>query len=432
MQARTQLRRFGSRIHLPGRTVRARLTWLYGSLLLGSGVVLLVITAVLWEHATGPVSVNSKAAIARRFLSAAGFASGGQVTGRPVSSAVPEAHPANPGAFLQVVNGQLRTVVTQQQSSDLHDLLLYSGVALAIMAILAIALGHFAAGRALRPLRAMTETARRISATNLHRRLALPGPPDEVKSLADTIDDLLGRLEQSFESQRQFVANASHELRTPLATMRAMLDVAVSKPEPPPAETVRLAERVRLELDRTDQLVESFLHLARAEGGPLTDGEHVDLDGLVAASLDAHAGTFERRAMAVSYEGVPDAIVAGHRALLSRMVDNLVDNAVAHNRPASGWLAVRLSLEGGVARLCVENSGAVLDDATAVQLVRPFRRAGADRTGTGQGFGLGLSIVAAVVATHGGRLELHPVEQGGLRVVVELPIAARVAVGAGA
>jgi signal transduction histidine kinase len=407
-------------LHLPGRTIRARLTWLYGSLFLGSGAVLLVVTGLLWEHATGPVTVTAKAPVPNRILHVTGLVATNSLGAPQGQVAGGSASVFRKGQRAQFVVGQLRALVTEKQSSDLHNLLLYSAVALAIMGLLAILLGHFAAGRALRPLRDMTSTAKEISATNLHRRIGMDGPADDLKSLGDTIDELLGRLERSFESQRRFVANASHELRTPLATMRAMLDVAVFKPEPPPPETTRLAERMRAELDRTDGLVDSFLTLARAEGNALDADERVDLDELVDGALRAHAGAIERAAIAVSHHGEPGAVVEGHRALLTRMVSNLVDNAVRHNR-RGGWLALGVATDGAVARLVVENSGAVLDGETVAQLVQPFRRAVADRTAAG-GYGLGLSIVSSIAQTHGGSLRLEGLEAGGLRVVVELPV----------
>ena len=142
-----------------------------------------------------------------------------------------------------------------QHSFDLRQLLIVSGIALVIMAVPAIVAGWLVAGRLLRPLRAMTTAARNISAANLHERLNLSGPDDELKQLADTFDDLLGRLDQSFQSQRQFVANASHELRTPHATMRVWLDVALAKPGPVPPHMVDLGDRLRHELDHVDQLL---------------------------------------------------------------------------------------------------------------------------------------------------------------------------------
>ena len=167
------------------------------------------------------------------------------------------------------------------------------------MAVVAALLGWVLAGRALRPLRVITATARRISEDNLDERLAFGGPQDELKDLADTIDGLLERLEGAFAAQRRFVANASHELRTPLATMRASLDVAMAKPEPPPVQTVMLADRLRTELDRIDELLEGFLVLARAQHGALSDRAAVSLGDLASAALAVRSSAIEARGLTV-------------------------------------------------------------------------------------------------------------------------------------
>jgi hypothetical protein len=178
-------------------------------------------------------------------------------------------------------------VTATSHTIDLPQLLVPSGIALAIMTIASAFLGWWVAGRVLAPLRLMTDTTRQISQTNLHERLALEGPRDELKDLADTIDSLLARLEAAFDAQRLFVANASHELRTPLAMMRTSLDVAIAKPEGVPAQTRALDAGLREDLDRADQLLESFLTLAQAEHGAFTDRGSVSLDGLVTAALHA-------------------------------------------------------------------------------------------------------------------------------------------------
>ncbi len=180
-------------------TARVRFTALYVTLFLLSGTALLAIAAV-------GGSLSSPAALD----------DGMSWPGRASST-------------------QARIDELEQQLAQAHDnrtkeILIGSAIALGVMAVVSVGLGWFLAGRVLRPLRVMTAATRRITADSLHERLAIDGPVDEVKDLADTIDDLLGRLERSFEAQRLFVANASHELRTPLTTMRASLDVALAKP----------------------------------------------------------------------------------------------------------------------------------------------------------------------------------------------------------
>ncbi|WP_255420895.1 sensor histidine kinase KdpD [Micromonospora sp. HM5-17] len=230
-------------------------------------------------------------------------------------------------------------------------------------------------------------------------------------------------MESSFAAQRRFVANASHELRTPLATMRAALDVAVAKPDPP-AQTVALANRLRTELDRMDRLLENFLVLARAQHGEFADRGPVHLGDLLDATVAARAADIARRNLTVLDDGGPDpAWTEGSRALLARMAENLVDNAIVHNVDG-GWLRVATRGGPGPVRLVLETGGPVLDQEQVARLARPFERLVAERTASDRGAGLGLSIVAAIVEAHGGRLELYARPEGGLRVTVTLPAAA--------
>jgi hypothetical protein len=280
------------------------------------------------------------------------------------------------------------------------------------------------AGHALRPLRTITATARRISEDNLHERLAFAGPRDELKDLADTFDGLLERLEAAFAAQRRFVANASHELRTPMTTMRAALDVAMAKPDPPPAQTVALADRLRGELSRVDELLEGLLVLARTQHGALEAREILVLDDAVAAAVAGRAPAIAEACLTLRPAGTSGATVAGSQALLRRMIDNVVDNAIVHNQRA-GWITVGTWAGPATARIVVENGGLVLDQSQVDQLAQPFRRLGADRISSDSGSGLGLSIVAAIAAAHGGKLDLRARSDGGLRVTIELPLAER-------
>jgi signal transduction histidine kinase len=332
---------------------------------------------------------------------------------------------------------QLQAQLAEQHTTQTRQLLMGSLIALGVMMVASAVLGRLVAGRVLRPLRTMTAATRRISADNLHERLAVPGPSDEVKDLADTIDELLERLEGAFAAQRRFVANASHELRTPLTTMRASLDVAVAKAEPAPPATAALVSRLRTELDQVDRLLESFLALARTQHGDLPDRTTVSLEDLASTALTDRAADVAALGLTVRKELDP-VRVRGSTTLLRRMVDNVVDNAIRHN-VENGWIRVATSAVGtravgtgavgtsaagtGAAgtgvRLVVETGGEVLDHGQVAELAQPFRRLGADRTGSGAG--LGLSIVAAIVAAHGGSLDLWARPSGGLRVLITLP-----------
>jgi signal transduction histidine kinase len=389
------------RMLLGRRTVRLRLTALYGVMFVLSGGLVLAIA-------------------------------GGLVVARGTSEVSSAAVPPSPQSALAQARAQIarlqQDLAAQQSRSSLgHQLVIGSLIALGIMTVLSLLLGWAVAGRVLRPLRTMTEATRRISADSLHERLAMPGPHDELKDLADTIDGLLERLEGAFAAQRRFVANASHELRTPLTTMRASVDVAVAKPDPAPPQTIALAGRLRTELDRVDALLEGLLALARAQHGELPGRATLSLDSVVSAALDARAEAVAARKLTVRHaSGRDGAWVEGSQPLLCRMVDNVIDNAIGHNHDG-GWVSVATAAAGPTAWLVVETGGPVLDQRQVDQLAHPFRRLGADRTGSDSGAGLGLSIVAAVAAAHGGTLGLHARAEGGLRVSITLPAAGQAA-----
>ena len=393
------------RLRLPGRTVRVRLTVLYGILFFVSGAVLLAIA--------------SGVTVARSSVSAA----------PAPNQALAGSALAQAQARIQMLQAQLQNLQSQPASQAGQDkltsqLAIASLIALAIMTVISVVLGWLVAGRALRPVREMTAAAQRISEDSLHERLALHGPTDELKELGDTIDGLLERLEVAFNAQRRFAANASHELRTPLTTMRAALDVALAKPEPAPPQTVALAGRLRTELDRIERLLEAFLVLARAQHRSMPARTVLPLDYIVGSALADQAAAIEAMELTVQdTSGQGGAWVAGSQALLSRLVENVIDNAVCHNTPG-GWIAITTRARGSRAELLVENGGEVLDQQQVAELSQPFRRLEADRIGTDKGSGLGLSIVAAIAEAHGGALDLRARPGGGLRVCVNLPAAA--------
>jgi signal transduction histidine kinase len=330
----------------------------------------------------------------------------------------------------QVQNLQAQVSGQPGQGQLSRDLLIASLFALAVMTVVSVALGWLVAGRALRPVREMTAAAQRISEDSLDERLAVHGPEDELKELGDTIDGLLERLEIAFNAQRRFVANASHELRTPLTTMRAALDVALAKPEPAPVQTTALAARLRGELDKIDRLLEAFLALARAQHRGPPGQDVVPLDYVTASALTGQATAISARRLTIQETSEPGgAWVAGSQALISRMVENVIENAVRHNTD-DGWIRITTGTADGRASVVVENGGPVFDEEQVRELSQPFRRIGAERTGSDSGSGLGLSIVAAIAEAHGGSLDLQPRPGGGLRVSILLPALAGVPAGA--
>ncbi len=394
------------RLTLPRRTVRLRLTALYGVLVLASGALMLTLTYALAANWLPWPGLNNlgwhPAGINRAF------------------GAPPGGNPGPGGPFGGVrardVVALVEAQLTSQRSADLHQLLLELGLALAALAVLSVALGWWAAGRVLRPLRAMTDSARRISEDNLGARLAFAGPRDELKDLADTLDGLFARIEAAFEEQRRFVANASHELRTPLARSRTLLEVALDDPDATVDSLKAVGRRVLASGEQQERLIDALLVLARSQRG-LDRRTPFDLAQLVGQTtqIAPDGARLER--------DLGPAPTAGDPRLVRRLVANLVDNAVRHNVPG-GWLAVRTGIRDGRAVLRVENSGPVVDPRDVPALFEPFRRAGEPRVGRPDGLGVGLSIVAAVAAAHGAQISATPLPDGGLRIDVSFPLAA--------
>lgn len=309
-------------------------------------------------------------------------------------------------------------VEAAQRAADSHQLLVNSGIALAIVAVLALLAGWLVAGRMLRPIRTITRTARKISATSLHERLALHGPRDELKELGDTLDDLFGRLDAAFDAQRHFVANASHELRTPLTAERTLLQVALDDPCTTAEEWRSTAEEVLASTTEQARLLEGLLTLASSEG-QLDRRRHVELAAVVEAALEARRPEAEGLGLQVAAALGP-APVEGDERLVERLVANLIDNAVGHNI-VGGHVRVSTGTDDGQAVLSVDNTGPVIPPAEVGRLFEPFQRLDPGRTHHKDGHGLGLSIVRAIAAAHGAIVSANAPPGGGLCVSVGFP-----------
>jgi signal transduction histidine kinase len=288
----------------------------------------------------------------------------------------------------------------------------------------AAACGWLIAGRVLTPLHRVTDTARRIAAApaadrSLHERIALRGPDDEVKELADTFDAMIERLDRSFDGQRRFIANASHELRTPLTLGRALVEVAMNRRSASP-DVTQLGETLLQINSRHERLITGLLQLATAEH-ELTNRRPVDLADVVSHVVAQTAAEARLAGIAV-HEEAKEAPTTGDALLLERLVYNLVENGIRHNSGAGGWVRVA-SRAGDDGRVEVEvsNTGPPIPPYEIPALFEPFHRLATDRLVTAKGAGLGLSIVRSVARTHGGEATARPREGGGLVVSVTLP-----------
>jgi signal transduction histidine kinase len=402
-----RLSRTRPRLRLPRRTVRLRLTLLYSLLFLAAGAVLLAITYLL--ERSFPSGFFDKPSSASPSLPGSKSLGGYTPKG-------PEAKPDGP---TPQEARELKAQALAAHAFDMHRLLTGSGIALAIMAVLAVALGWLVAGRILRPLRTMTTATRRISELNLHERLALPGPGDEIKDLADTIDGLLHRLEAAFDAQRRFVANASHELRTPLTLNRALLEVTLTNPDATADDLRVMGHELIAAGEQQEQLIEALLTLATSARG-LERHEPFDLSQITADVLLGPHPEIGQFGLDMQTAITP-APTTGDPRLARRLVANLIDNALRHN-VTGGHITIATRTESGQAILAVGNSGPIIPQDHIDRLFQPFQRLRGDRANHPDGHGLGLSIVQSIAAAHGAVLTAHTRADGGLHVEVRFPL----------
>lgn len=383
-------------------TIRLRLTALYAGAFFVAGAVLIGLMFGYLQQSLEDRPAQAEAVV-KQFLDQRG------VHNTPV---------------LDTLFGVISGAAERERQEVLQGLLIWSLVSLGVVGIAAGAIGWLMAGRALAPLQDVTTTARRVAERNLHERIGLTGPDDEIKELADTFDAMLERLDRAFDGQRRFVANASHELRTPLAINRTLIEVALDDPETP-AATRKLGQTLLDVNHRNERLIDGLLVLASSEQR-LQEHSTVDLAEIADRVLRTGTGYARRAGIAVHADLSP-AQVLGDPALLERATQNLVDNAVRYNIPEGGWIRVTVTVGNGQARLSVQNTGPPVSDAELPTLFQPFRRAASaervtDAAMPGRGAGLGLSIVASVATAHGGDVHTTARPEGGLAVTVILPL----------
>jgi signal transduction histidine kinase len=385
----------------PRLTVRARLTLVYAALFAVCGAIVVAVSYAL---------VARLKTRGQGHLPPASFAARCQAQERV-------SHPdgrilAKCAAYFQ------QQGAAGQRDLTLSHLLQYSLITVAVVIALAAVLGWIFSRRALRPVHLITAAARAASEHNLSARVAPTGPRDELRELAETFDEMLGRLQSAFDAQARFIANASHELRTPLAVMRATVDVVLGRPDATPGDLRGMAADIRAEVDHAERLIGTLLLLARNERG-LTVHEEVDLTTAaedVLDTIDVSGLTGQRRVHAA----LEPAVIVGDPVLAERLIANLVDNAVRYNI-AGGDVWISTSTEDARAQLIVANTGPIVSAADTDRIFQPFQRL-SDRTSQ-DGFGLGLAIVASVAAIHGGTATAVPRDGGGLSVTVTFPAA---------
>jgi signal transduction histidine kinase len=384
-------------IHL---SARSRLTLFYTSLFATGGGILVIVTYLLVAHSlhstTPVVTRDMRLAIARCVQAV-------QIKADP--SALQKC-----GAVY--VNG-VQAGAAAQRTTTLAHLLTYSLLGLAALTLLSLTAGRAIAGRIVRPVRRITAVARAASEQNLAQRIALQGPHDELRELADTFDTMLERLDATFTSQRQFIANASHELRTPLTVMRTTIDVVLAKPHPTPDELVAMVTEVRNAVDHAERLIEALLILARNEHARFPN-DPLDLATIAEDVLDG------RRTMTglTLTSTLADAPVTGDAVLLERLIGNLLDNAERYNTNG-GTILVETTADADTSTLRVINTGDIVPAHQLDRLFMPFTRLN-DRT-RHEGFGLGLTIVSSIAAVHRGKIEAIAPPSGGLDIGVRLP-----------
>ncbi|MER8160744.1 HAMP domain-containing sensor histidine kinase [Streptomyces sp. NPDC094472] len=400
-------------------TFRAKLAAAFTALFFCAGAALLIFVTVLarqgtmeqfaritMDHTGGPTAPQPTSSTSLAPVSPPGPDRAASTPGPGPAASTEPWQKAEDARLARVeVNNRL-------QETAVRQMVVWSAVGLAVMAVLSGAMGWWLAGRALRPVRKVILAARRMSEENLHERLQLTGPQDELRELGDTYDTMLDRLERSFTSQRRFVANASHELRTPLAAQRTSIEVGLA--DPLPAHLIPVREDLLITNREAEHLIAALLLLARSDRG-LDETEDTDLAELTRQAADELSSLAAERTVVTTVHTTPLS-VNGDPVLLKHLASNLVRNAIQYNHP-QGTVTVRID---DARRLTVTNTGPRIDPTRVDSLFEPFRRLDRDRTAV-HGHGLGLSIVRSIATAHGGTVTAAPVPAGGLRIEVRLP-----------
>jgi signal transduction histidine kinase len=382
-------------------TLRTRMALLYGGLVLLIGISLLFTSVILLGKVLQPGQLN---------LPNGPAYAPNETNGPTDKTLAGQFHPVN------------ASTIGAARHEAVHYLFTVGLIFFGIIVVVGTIGGYMLARQSLRPIARLTQTAKALSTENLDQRIELGGPDDELRELADTFDDMIGRLDAAFDSQRLFVANASHELRTPLSVIRTELEVTLSDPDADSDELRRMGGVVASATERAQHLVTSLLTLARLQavgGGELEVSEPVDLAWLVPAALQAVAPEADEKGIQIDATEVESATSIGDPRLLERLIGNLIENGIRHNVP-DGWLRITTGQSADKVWLHVANGGSVIKTEDVDRLFEPFRRGGRVRTAT-RGAGLGLAIVRLIVDAHKGKLAAAAPPFGGLSIRIELP-----------
>jgi len=311
----------------------------------------------------------------------------------------------------------LEHLVNQRALDQLRN---YAFGALAMLFLISLVVGWFVAGMVLAPIGRITGVAREIQATDLSKRIAMTGPKDELRDLADTFDGMLERLQTAFEAQRRFIQDASHELRNPLAVMRTNLDVALADPDADAEELRRTASVVARTATRMSKLVDDLLAYAR-HGLPDQAWERVELDRLVTETADEFRAPAAARSITLVHQSAPDIAVIGDHDRLKQALANLIGNAV-RLAPEQSTITVASGELDGWAFLSVADEGPGIPAEQQEAVFERFWRAPGQPDGEdGRSSGLGLTITREIAERHGGRVSLASEPGEGSTFVIWLP-----------
>lgn len=416
-------------------TIRVRLTLLYAGAFFLAGAILIAVMYFQLDRVIGqqfvlrrvfvesPADAQGPEGERLRFVLRGDSANSTELDAVVLNRS--EQGPDDPDSGLNPL-ADIEAQLERARAATLSRILVVSILSLVSVGLIAGLFGWILAGQALSPLRRITATARRVADHNLQQRIALEGPQDEIKDLADTLDSMLERLHQAFDSQQRFIANASHELRTPLAINRTLIEVALLEEQEATEPLGQLAATLLAVNERHEKLIDGLLMLTSSEQR-IEDPQALEFSEVVrhvVAELSGDAGSAN---VAIRTELVP-APLMGDPVLLERLMHNLVDNAIRYNLTSDGWVRIAVATEGGSVAILVENSGPVIASYEVGRLFEPFRRLSTtDRTAESaganhrRGAGLGLSIVRAVATAHGGEVAATARSGGGLSVHVRIP-----------